>query len=71
MKLAEYIALNYDSSFKHEDIPFDIKEKTVAKGTIVYPYLKIEDKVYFLNEGIIETTITFGDAEKTLIFLSL
>ncbi|WP_196886620.1 Crp/Fnr family transcriptional regulator [Aureivirga sp. CE67] len=67
--LSDYIKEHYDKRFDQDKIPFDIVQKTVKKGTIIYPYSKIGDKIYFLNQGIIETSIGFGEIEKTLSFI--
>lgn len=69
MKLSEYIQKNYDSSFTENQYPFPISQKKVKKGTVIYPYSKVGNKVYFLNKGIVETTIAFGEVEKTISFI--
>lgn len=69
VKLSSYIQTNYDSEFNEEDYPFVVQTKQVKKGEIIYPYSKIGDKIYFLNVGIVETMICFGEIEKTLSFI--
>ena len=68
MNLHEYIKENYDSEFKSTDIPFKIIQKKVKKGTVIHGYTELTDKMFFLNDGIVETTISHGDIEKTLSF---
>ncbi|MCG8326631.1 MAG: cyclic nucleotide-binding domain-containing protein [Chitinophagales bacterium] len=69
MKLSEYIKHQYDASFKEANFPFKIVQKKVKKGEVIYSYYRVGTKIYFLNEGIVETTIRFGDIEKTLSFI--
>lgn len=69
MKLSEYIKLEYDASFTEADYPFEVVQKKIKKGDIIYPHNKIGDKIYFLNSGIVETTIHIGSIEKTLSFI--
>lgn len=68
MKLVEYIKQNYSPEFNPSNLPFKIAQKKVKKGTIVIPYFKECSKIYFLNEGIVETTISHREIEKTLAF---
>jgi CRP-like cAMP-binding protein len=67
--LTEYVKRNYDSKFCDKQYPFPVVSKKVKKGTIIYPYDRKGNKIYFLNEGIVETTIGFGQIEKTLSFI--
>lgn len=69
MELSEYIQNNYDQRFTEKNYPFKITKKKVKKGTIIYPYSRVGTKIYFLNKGIVETTIGFGEIEKTLSFI--
>lgn len=68
MNLFEYIRHHYDSKFKESDISFSVVRKTVKKGTIIHGYSEMGDKAYFLNQGIVETTIECDHKEKTLSF---
>lgn len=68
MRLVEYIRHNYDKDFKASDLPFDVVQKKVKKGTIIQTYGKMGDKMHFLNQGIIETTIAYREKEKILSF---
>ncbi len=68
MTLTEYIKDNYDKKFKETHFPFEVTQKTVKKGTIILPYSKISDKLYFLNQGIVEVTVSFNGIEKTMLF---
>ncbi|MCT4666162.1 MAG: Crp/Fnr family transcriptional regulator [Flavobacteriales bacterium] len=67
--LSDYIRENYNKSFKDDDYSFELVSKKVKKGTIIYPYHRIGKNIYFLNSGIVETTISFGEIEKTLSFI--
>lgn len=69
IKLSSYIQSKYESSFKEHMYPFKIRTVEVKKGDVIYPYKKVGDKIYFLNSGIIETMIGFGDIEKTISFI--
>ncbi|MCG8328728.1 MAG: Crp/Fnr family transcriptional regulator [Chitinophagales bacterium] len=68
MKLHEYISLNYEEGFRKSDIPFEVIQRKVKKGTVIHAYSEVVEKMYFLNQGIVETTISFGEKEKTLSF---
>ncbi len=69
MKLWEYIKQQYDATFKEDDFPYEITQRKIKKGEIIFPYNKVGDKVYFLNSGIVENTICIGGIEKTLSFI--
>ena len=69
MKLSEYIKSQYDNTFKESDYPFEVIQREIKKEEVIYPYNKVGDKIYFLNAGIVETTIRIGDVEKTLSFI--
>ena len=68
MNLIEYIKHNYDKHFKESDIPFTVVRKNVKKGSIIHAYSEIGYKMYFLNQGITESTVLYGEMEKTLSF---
>ncbi len=68
MNLIDYIKKEYDQNFDERLFPFPLKRRKVEKNTIIYPYDKYGKKMYFLNEGIVETTIKTADIEKTLSF---
>jgi len=68
MNLYEYIRHHYDPDFKESDFPFTIVQKKVKKGTVIHGYSEMDEKAYFINTGIVETTIECGDREKTLSF---
>lgn len=69
MQLSEYISKQYHPHFKASDYPCEVIQREVPKGEIIYPYNKVGDKIYFLNAGIVETTIHIGEMEKTLSFI--
>lgn len=69
VKLETYIQKNYDQSFGKKDYPFKISSRKVKKGEIIYPYAQVGKKMFFLNSGIVETTIVIRDIEKTLSFI--
>lgn len=68
MNLTEYIQKNYDKRFQLSDLPFEVVTKTIKKGTVIHAYGEVNNKSYFLNEGIVETTVLSQDLEKTLTF---
>ncbi|BDS10515.1 Crp/Fnr family transcriptional regulator [Aureispira anguillae] len=68
MTLTEYIKQNYHPKFEASDFPFEVNQKKAAKGTIILPYSKITNKMHFLNQGIVEVTVSFGEIEKTILF---
>ena len=69
IELSEYISSKYSKSFTVTDYPFEIKKRHISKGSHVYEYSKIGRTIYFLNKGVVETTIEFGLVEKTLSFI--
>ena len=68
MRLTEYIKHHYDKNFKESDLPFQVTQREAKKGTIIHSYFEVGDKMYFLNQGIVESTISHGEIEKTLSF---
>lgn len=68
MTLLQYINKYYDKDFKAADMPFEVTRKEIKKGSIIFPYNKIGAKIYFINEGIIESTTYFDGVEKITAF---
>lgn len=68
MTLIEYIRLNYDEHIEVKDLPFSIIQRKIKKGTIIHAYSEVSNKMYFINQGIVSTTTSLGEIEKTLSF---
>lgn len=47
-------------------LPFPVKTVFFKKGETITPYGKIEDSIYFINDGIVEMTIKSYVSEKIL-----
>lgn len=52
----------------YKEVPFPIKKIHVKKGTTLTNYGKIEDSLYFINNGIIEVSIKNYMSEKIIDF---
>lgn len=52
----------------NEGLPFPVTNIHVEKGTIITEYGKIEDAIYFINNGIVEMTIKSYMTEKIIDF---
>lgn len=68
MKLAEYIREMYDHRFREAYFPFEIIQKKVRKGTVILPYDRVVNTMFFLNEGLVESTVQYKEIEKTVLF---
>ena len=68
MDIEEYIQKNVEPSFKIQQFPFKIKVKKVKHGTIITDYGEIENNIYFIKSGIIQSNITYKKHEKILDF---
>jgi CRP-like cAMP-binding protein len=51
-------------------LPFDTTETSFEKDEIVTDYGQIEDKVYFLNKGLVQVSILKDEEEKIVEFFS-
>src|SRR5690606_21466157 len=51
-----------------ETLPFALHKNIVKKGTILTDYESIENRIYFINSGIIELSIENQTSEKILDF---
>ncbi len=69
MILQEYLIDNIDTSFIDASlIPFAIHKKEIKKGEVITPLNAIENKAYFINQGIVEMSIPYLDDEKIIDF---
>lgn len=69
INIEKYIKDNYDGSFREEQSSIRFKKQRVSKGAVIYPYGRTGQKMFFLNEGVVETMVVFGEVEKTLSFI--
>lgn len=67
MTLKKYIKDNIDLEFDG-DFPFQVIEKKITKDSIITDYGRIEQKVYFLKDGIVRVSIMEREEEKILDF---
>jgi CRP-like cAMP-binding protein len=69
MTIEDYIRQNI-THYAHEDIvlPFKIELISFPKDDIITDYGQIEDKVYFLNQGLVQITILRNEEEKIVEF---
>lgn len=67
MTIQEFIIKNVDPLFEGE-LPFTITEKNFAKNKVISHYGKIEQKIYFLNSGIVQVAIKHQEEDKILDF---
>lgn len=69
MNFREYYNAILHTSIEHyHELPYVVNPVVFSKGAIISPYGAVEDKVYFLNKGILEMTIKSYMTEKTIDF---
>ncbi len=69
MTLLDYVRKHYYHQFNYSQYPYPIKTRSVKKGSTIYWNGDLSRKMYFLNEGIVETIISTDDVAKTLSFI--
>ena len=67
MTIQEYVTSFVDSTFEG-NFPFLVTEKTVEKDEIISAYSVIENKVYYLQSGIVQVTIQRNGENRILDF---
>ncbi|MBL4709693.1 MAG: Crp/Fnr family transcriptional regulator [Flavobacteriales bacterium] len=68
MTLKEYLS-TYIQLNSEEELPFKHTEKIVQKNTILTKYDDVEDKVYFLNSGVVQILYLEDGEEKIFDFV--
>ncbi|MCL6268207.1 Crp/Fnr family transcriptional regulator [Flagellimonas myxillae] len=68
MQFIDFYNTVLHTTFSYSDLPFPVERKRVEKGTILTPYGKVEDSLYFMNKGIVEMTIKSYMTEKIIDF---
>jgi CRP-like cAMP-binding protein len=69
MNLLNFLNNQFNTAFTSEDqLPFRSTQKSIAKGTIITDYGKIEKHIYFINSGIFQMTIRHDIEEKIIDF---
>ncbi|MCB0489483.1 MAG: hypothetical protein R2820_00810 [Cyclobacteriaceae bacterium] len=63
-----YRSIINEKAPSQKDLPFTIFNTEIAKGTIITDYGAVENRVYFINTGIIELAIKNDTSEKILDF---
>jgi len=67
MTLENYIKDNIDPEFAG-NFPFHVNEKKISKDSIITGYGQLEQKVYFLKDGIVSVSLMEREEEKILDF---
>jgi CRP-like cAMP-binding protein len=69
MNLLNFLNNHFNTAFTSEDqLPFRSTPRSIAKGTIITDYSKIEKHIYFINSGIFQMTIQHDLEEKIIDF---
>jgi CRP-like cAMP-binding protein len=50
-------------------LPFEVEQKSLNTNSVVTPYRQIENKIFFLSEGIVQITTLRGEEERILEFV--
>ena len=69
MTILQYINSNFEPVFESvADLPFIVSKRVFEKGEIITSYGQIEQKAYFLINGLVEVTMLHELEEKILDF---
>ncbi len=68
MTITEYITTFVDPDYKEGDLPFKVVEKSFLRHDIITDYHKVEEKIYFLNEGVCQLKLQKDGEDKILDF---
>ena len=66
MTVREFVNTFIDNAA--ENLPFSTIEKKASKGTILTDYGQLEDSVYFIQSGILYTSLLYKEEERILDF---
>ncbi len=68
LSIKEFIALKVDSGFNPEhELPFPTRLKSFPKHTIITPYHQVENRAYFLLDGIVKISMIRDDGEERIL----
>ncbi|MEO1050161.1 MAG: Crp/Fnr family transcriptional regulator [Bacteroidota bacterium] len=66
MTIKEFVHTYIDQSI--QSLPFETTTKKMVKGAVVTDYNQLEDSVYFIQSGILTTSLIYKDEERVLDF---
>ena len=66
MSIKEFVTIYVDEAV--QSLPFDTSIRRGKKGTVLTDYGQLEDSVYFIQSGILYTSLLYKDEERILDF---
>ncbi len=66
MTITEFVKQNINEN--EESLPFETRTKSMDKGRIITDYGQLEDSVYFVQSGILTTSLRYREEDRILDF---